>query len=97
MDASSKAQCLKVVKECWNSFSTESIQKSFCSCGISLNVIGFENAEIHCLQAGEVATLAAPSIADLTRKLLQEDEGNQKDPFTSVDNESGKGWSKTNQ
>ena len=86
MRAPNKAQCLKWVKECWSSLSTELIQKSFRSCGISVNVDGSEDAEIHCLKAGEVAALAAPAITDLTRRLLQEDESDE-DPFASVDEE----------
>ena len=35
--APSRAQCSKLVKECWSSLSTE-LQKSFHSCGISMNV-----------------------------------------------------------
>ena len=48
MRAPSKAQCLKWVKECWSSLSTELILKSFHSCGISVNVDGSEDAEIYC-------------------------------------------------
>ena len=61
MCAPSKVLCLKWVKECWSSLSTELVQKSFHSCGISANVDGSENAEIHCLKVGEVDALAAPA------------------------------------
>ena len=86
MCAPNKAQCLKWVKKCWSSLSTELIQKSFHSCGISVNVDSSEDAEIHCLKAGEVAALATPAITDFTCKLLQEDESDE-DPFASMDKE----------
>lgn len=86
MRAPNKAQCLKWVKECWSSLSSELIQKSFRSCGISVNVDGSEDVEIHCLKAGQEAALAAPAITDLTRRLLQEDESDE-DPFAGVDEE----------
>ena len=47
-------------------------------------------AEIHCLKAGEVATLTAPAITDDTCKLLQEDESTEEDPFAILD-EGNKG------
>ena len=87
MHAPIKAQCLKWVMEYWSSLSTELILKSFCSCGISVNVDGSEDAEIYCLKAGEVAALAAPAITYFTRKLLQEDESDEEDPFANVDKE----------
>ena len=52
-----------------------------------MNVDGTEDAEIRCLKAGEVATLAAPATTDATRKLLQEDESDEEDPFSSLDEE----------
>ena len=61
MCAPSRAQCLKWVKECWSSLSTELIQKPFHSCGISMNVNGSEDAEIYCLKAGEVAAFSCSS------------------------------------
>ena len=43
---------------------------------------GSEDAdEIYCLKAGKVTTLAVPAITDASRKLLQEDESNEEDPF----------------
>ena len=75
------------MKECWSSLSTELIQESFRFCGISVNVDGSEGTEIYCLKAGEVAPWAALVIPDFTRKLLQEDESNEEDPFASVDEE----------
>ena len=76
-----KAQFLKWVKECWSSRSNELCQKSLRSCGISMNGISFEVAEIHCLKTGAVVTLhvAAPAITDVTRKLLQEDKRDEED------------------
>ena len=95
MGALSKAQCLKWMKECWSSLSTELMQKSFLSCGISVNVDGSEDAEIYCLKAGEVAALAAPAITDFTRKLLQEVRATKKTrlPVWMKMRES---WNKTN-
>ena len=86
--APSKAQCLKWVKECWSSLSTELTQKSFRSCGISANVDSSEDAQIYCLKAGvKLLLLAAPAITNFTCKLLQEDEGDKEDLFASVDEE----------
>ena len=85
MRALSKAQCLNWVRECWSSLSTELIQKPSCSFGISVNVDGPEDAEIYCLQSGDIAALAAPAITVFTRKLQQEDENDEDDPFASVD------------
>ena len=65
MCAPNKAHLLKWVKQCWSSLSTELIQKSFCSCGIFMNVDSSEASAIHCLKAGEIATLAAPTITDV--------------------------------
>ena len=87
MRAPSKAQFLKWVKKCWSSLSTELILESFCSCGIFVNVDGSEDAEIYCLKGDGVAALAGPATTDFTRKLLQEDESDEKDPFASVDEE----------
>ena len=88
MQAASKAQCLKWVKECWSSMSTKLILKSFRSCGISVYVDGSEDAEIYCLKVVGVAALAAPVTTDFTRQLLQEDGSNKEDLFASVNEEN---------
>ena len=90
MRAPSKAQCLqclKRVKECWSSLSTELILKSCSSCDISVNVDGSEDAEIYCLKAGDDAALAAPATTDFAQKLLQEDGSDEQDPFANVEGE----------
>ena len=85
--APSKVQCLKWVKDCWSSLSTESIHKSFCSCGISVNLDGSEDAEIYWLRLVKLLPLTDPAFTDFTCKLLQEDESDEEDPFVSVDEE----------
>ena len=89
MHAPSNAKCLKWVKECLSSLSTKLIQKSFHSCGISVNVDGSEDVEIYWLKVGEVVALAAPAITDFTRKLLQKDESDEEYPFASVVEDEG--------
>ena len=57
----SKALCFQWVKECWEAPSAEIVQKSFRTCGISVNTDGAEDDEIHCLKEGEVAADAVIS------------------------------------
>ena len=54
---------------------------------VHIIVDGSKDAEIHCLKAGEVATLGAPGITGTTCKLLQEYESDEEDPFASLDKE----------
>ena len=56
MHAPSKALCLEWVRECWEALPTEVIQKCFRACGISVDVDGANDDEIHCLKDSGVAT-----------------------------------------
>ena len=67
------------------------IVKSFRTCGITINVEGSEDNDIHCLiKAGEAAHAAASLISDATSKMLDlagEAESDDKDPFADIDSE----------
>ena len=79
--APNKAQCLKWVKECWSSVSTELIQKSPRWMWMPLKMLKSN------LKAGKVATLASPAITEANCKLLQEDESDEEDLFASLNKE----------
>ena len=89
--APSKVLCLQWVKEAWSSVSTEVVKKSFISCGISVNVDGSEDQEVHCLKDNEIAAAAKTDIQQATVSLLAQSsvadvlgEGDS-DPFTDCD------------
>ena len=83
--APSKVLCLQWVKEAWSSVSTEVVKKSFISCGISVNVDGSEDQEVHCLKDNEIAAADKTDIQQATVSLLAQSsvagEGDS-DPFT---------------
>ena len=90
MRAPDKLVCLQWVKEAWKSVTTDVIVKSFRTCGITVNVDGSEDNEIHCLKAGEAAHAAASLISDATSKMLDpagEAESDDEDPFADIDSE----------
>ena len=61
-----KALCLQLVKECWESLTAEIIQKSFvCVESLSRNTDGMEDEEIHCLKEGGVAADARETLPRL--------------------------------
>ena len=83
MCAPSKALCLEWVRECWEELPTEIIKKS---CGISVEVDGTHDGEIHCLKPGGVAADTRETINTETANLLagvSEDDG--EDPFTGLE------------
>ena len=64
---------------------------------VHIIVNGSENAdEIHCFKDGEDATLTAPAITDVTRKLLQEIESDEEDLFASLGEEERANSNKMN-
>ena len=74
----------------WKSVTTDVIVKSFRTCGITVNVDGSEDNEIHCLKAGEAAHAAASLISDATSKMLDlagEVESDDEDLFADIDSE----------
>lgn len=58
------------MKKSWESVTIEVIVKSFRSCGISVNVDGSEDGEIHCIKENGVAVAAKADISSSTSKLL---------------------------
>ena len=90
MRAPSKALCLEWVRECWEALPTEVIRKSFRACGISVDVDGANDNEIHCLKDGGVATEARATVTTETARLLSapddEAEGDE-DPFADLEAE----------
>ena len=59
--------------------STDIITRSFLVCGISACVDGTEDANIHCLKSGGVASEALPMITENTATLLSEAERQDDD------------------
>ena len=67
---------------------TSSLGRSWC--GISVRVDGTEDASIHCLKSGGVASEALPTITENTATLLfeaQTQDNDDRDPFADLDNE----------
>ena len=59
-------------------------------CGISACVDGTEDASIHCLKSGGVASKALPTITENTATLLSEaqrQDDDDRDPFADVDHD----------
>ncbi len=88
--APSKLLCLQWVIESWNSVSAEVVKKSFISCGISVNMDGSEDQEIHCLKHGEIAAAAKTGIQQATVSLLAPSSAaadilSSQDPFADLD------------
>lgn len=83
--APSKALCLEWVRECWEALSTKLIMKSFRTCGISVNIDGTDDREIHCRKEGGMAAGARATITAETARLLF---GNcSEDLFTDPEDE----------
>jgi len=84
--APSKALCLEWVRECWEELPTEIIKKSFQACGISVEIDGTHNGEIHCLKPGGVAADARGAINTETANLLAGvSEDDDEDPFAGLE------------
>ena len=74
------------MRECWEALPTELIQKSFRACGISVDVDGANDSEIHCLKDGGVATAARETVTSATARLLSgPDEEDNEDPFAELE------------
>jgi len=59
--------------------------KSFWACGISVDIDGTHDGEIHCLKAGGVAADAHETITMDTAKLLfRVSEADDEDPFADI-------------
>ena len=86
--APSKPLCLEWVKRAWESVTTDVVKKSFQACGISVNVDGSEDHEIHCLKDGQVATAARDDIARETAALLAPQTENFEDPFADLEEDT---------
>lgn len=84
--APSKLLCLQWVKEaCMDTISSDIIKKWFRSCGISLNIDGTEESEVHCMKENEVAFPAREVIKKATAALLQAQvEDEESDPFADL-------------
>ena len=86
--APSKLLCLEWVKKAWESVSQDIVIKSFRCCGISVEVDGTEDKEIHCIKDGGIATEAFAEISQRTAALLATDESDSSesdDPFEDID------------
>ena len=67
MRAPDKLVCLQRVKEAWKSVTTDVIVKSFRTCGITVNVDGSEDNEIHCLKRAMMRIRLLISILRMTK------------------------------
>ena len=86
MRAPSKALCLQWVRECWEALPTKLIQKSFRACGISVDIDGVNDSEIHCLEDSGVAAAARETVTSATARLLSgADEEDEEDPFVELE------------
>ena len=91
--APSKLLCLQWVKEAWDSLFSEVVKRSFISCGISVNVDGSEDLEIHSLKENRVAASARADLQRATTSLLApqlvaDGDGDiDYDPFADLDND----------
>ena len=58
-------------------------------CGISACVVGTEDASIHCLKSGGVASKALPTITENTTTILSEAQrqDNDRDHFADLDDD----------
>ena len=93
MRAQSKAMCLEWVRDCWEALPTELIQNSFRACGISVDIDGKCDGEIHSLKAGGVTSDAREPITVETTSLLSGAiEDSEEDPFADMTRTS---WRKT--
>ena len=75
------------MKKAWEAVHVEVVKKSFRSCGISVNVDGSEDKEIHCIGDGGVAPEARAEITRSTAALLapcDEEEDDDTDPFKDI-------------
>ena len=84
LKAPEKLLCLQWVNEAWNSVSSEVIQKSFLTCGISVATDGSQDNEIHCLKQQEAAPVAA-EIEMLTKRLADRGKESESDLYSSLD------------
>ena len=85
--APSKALCLQWVRESWEALSSELIAKSFRACGISVNIDGSEDGDVHCLKDGGVAEDARVAIDRDTGTLLSGEDRDYSDPFEEEEDE----------
>ena len=80
------------MKKAWESVSQDIVIKSFRCCGISVEVDGTEDKEIHCIKDGGVAAEAFAEISQRTAALLATDESDSSesdDPFEDIDEDEG--------
>ena len=81
--APDKALCLQWVIESWECITADIVKKSFLSCGISVEVNGSEDDQIHCLKQGGVASSARPLINSATTRM--ESRSEEEDLFASLE------------
>ena len=77
--APSKLQCVEWVKKAWESDSQDIVIESFRFCGISVEVNGTEDKEIHCIKDGVIAAEAFAENSQRTAALLATDESDSSE------------------
>jgi hypothetical protein len=80
MKSPSRSLLCEWIKSASNSISEETTRRPFLCCGITTNIDGSDDHEIHCFKAGEPCA-AGKSVLQEEMKELLVDVANNSDPF----------------